>query len=84
KVGEPGNEDTTDIVYVLFTVKRTTGGAIMMEKNVHESSQGSAGIWDLHIRIGGGISTDLDVANCQKFGHNKACMCASLLLHVTS
>ncbi|POR32699.1 Exo-beta-1,3-glucanase [Tolypocladium paradoxum] len=83
RVGEEGDIGTMEIADMLFTVKGNTAGAIMVEWNVHESSQGSAAMWDSHIRVGGGIDTGLDVANCPKHGYNEACICASMLLHVT-
>lgn len=83
RVGEEGDVGTMEISDMLFTVKAPTAGAIMMEWNVHESSPGSAGLWDSHIRIGGGIGTDLGNANCPKFNHKDAFICPSLLLHVT-
>ncbi|EGX95260.1 exo-beta-1,3-glucanase [Cordyceps militaris CM01] len=83
RVGKQGDEGVLEIVDMLFTVKGNTAGAIMMEWNVHEPSQGSAAMWDSHIRVGGGIGTDLDAANCPKLAFNEACICASMLLHVT-
>jgi len=38
---------------MLFSVKGATAGAILMEWNVAASSQGSAGMWDSHFRVGG-------------------------------
>ncbi|KAK2013597.1 pectin lyase-like protein [Colletotrichum eremochloae] len=84
RVGSEGDVGTMEIVDMLFTVKGNTAGAIMMEWNIHESYQGSAALWDSHIRVGGGIGTDLDVANCPKFGYNEACISVSMLLHVTN
>lgn len=43
-----------------------------------------AGMWDSHVRVGGGIGTDLDIDNCPKGGFNDQCICASMLLHVTA
>ncbi|KAK4120929.1 glycoside hydrolase family 55 protein [Parathielavia appendiculata] len=83
RVGEEGDVGTMEIVDMLFTVKGPTAGAIMMEWNVHESSQGAAALWDSHIRVGGGIGTDLDIATCPKFSENDVCICVSMLLHVT-
>ncbi|KAK8023663.1 Pectin lyase fold/virulence factor [Apiospora rasikravindrae] len=83
RVGEEGDVGSMEIVDMLFTAKGPTAGAIMMEWNVHESSQGTAALWDSHIRVGGGIGTDLDVATCPKFSHNDACICVSMLLHIT-
>jgi len=83
RVGEEGDIGTMEIVDMLFTVKGPTAGAIMMEWNVRASEQGAAAMWDSHIRIGGGVGTDLDVEKCPKGSFNKACICVSLLLHVT-
>lgn len=41
QVGSPGDYGTIQISDMLFTVKGPTAGAILMEWNVHESSQGS-------------------------------------------
>ncbi|KAK0732416.1 pectate lyase superfamily protein-domain-containing protein, partial [Apiosordaria backusii] len=83
RVGEPGDVGTMEIADMLFTTKGATAGAIMMEWNLHESSQGAAALWDSHIRIGGANGTDLDNTACPKFSQNEACIGASLLLHVT-
>jgi hypothetical protein len=83
RVGEEGDVGTMEIVDMLFTVKGATAGAIMMEWNIPESSQGAAALWDSHIRVGGGIGTDLDAATCPKFSQKDVCICASMLLHVT-
>ncbi|KAK8128767.1 glucan endo-1 3-beta-glucosidase [Apiospora sp. TS-2023a] len=83
RVGEEGDVGSMEIVDMLFTAKGATAGAIMMEWNVHESSQGAAALWDSHIRVGGGIGTDLDMVTCPKFSNNDACICVSMLLHIT-
>jgi hypothetical protein len=83
RVGNKGETGVLEIVDMLFTVKGPTAGAIMIEWNVAGSSPGAAGMWDSHVRIGGGIGTDLDVQTCPKFGFNEKCIAASLMLHVT-
>ncbi|KAL4861531.1 hypothetical protein BDV12DRAFT_203919 [Aspergillus spectabilis] len=45
KVGEPGNVGIVEIQDMLFTASGNTAGAVLMEWNVHESTQGSAGLW---------------------------------------
>jgi hypothetical protein len=45
KVGEPGNISIVEIEDMLFTVSSKTAGAVLMEWNMHESTQGSAGLW---------------------------------------
>lgn len=41
RVGQAGDSGALEIVDMLFTVKGATAGAILMEWNVHESTQGS-------------------------------------------
>ena len=45
RVGVPGNQGVAEIQSVMFTVRGPTAGAILVEWNVHESFQGSAGLW---------------------------------------
>ena len=45
QVGKRGDAGIVEIQDLLFTVKGATAGAILVEWNVRESSQGSAGIW---------------------------------------
>lgn len=48
QVGNAGDSGVIEIQDMLFTVKGSTAGAILMEWNVHESSQGSAGTWAIY------------------------------------
>ena len=41
QVGDSGDEGVIEITDMLFTVKGATAGAVLMEWNVHESTQGS-------------------------------------------
>lgn len=84
KVGNKGDIGTMEIVEMLFTVKGATAGAILMEWNLAASSQGAAGMWDSHFRVGGALGSDLDETTCPKFGFNDQCIAASLMFHVTS
>jgi hypothetical protein len=45
RVGRPGQVGVVEIQTLMFTVKGATAGAVMMEWNVHEAGQGSAGLW---------------------------------------
>ncbi|KAH6647435.1 pectate lyase superfamily protein-domain-containing protein [Truncatella angustata] len=86
QVGNEGDSGIIEITDLLFTVKGPTAGAILMEWNVHEDSQGSAGMWDSHFRVGGATGSDLQVGDCpsKSSSVNEECKAASLLLHVTS
>ncbi|KAL6229265.1 hypothetical protein BDW75DRAFT_249917 [Aspergillus navahoensis] len=85
KVGEPGDVGVVEIQDMLFTVSGKTAGAVLMEWNVHESTQGSAGLWDSHFRVGGAIGSNLQAEDCPSLSGsvNPACKAAALLLHLT-
>ncbi len=84
QVGNKGDSGVIEISDMLFTVKGPTAGCILMEWNVRESSQGSAGMWDSHFRVGGAAGSDLQLANCPTgSGVNKKCMAAFMLMHMT-
>ncbi|KAL6234521.1 hypothetical protein BDW75DRAFT_241027 [Aspergillus navahoensis] len=85
KVGEPGDVGIVEIQDMLFTVSGKTAGAVLMEWNVHESIQGSAGLWDSHFRVGGAVGSNLQAEDCPSLSGsvNPACKAAALLLHLT-
>ncbi|OBT82398.1 hypothetical protein VE02_09582 [Pseudogymnoascus sp. 03VT05] len=85
QVGSQGDVGVIEIQDMLFTVSGKTAGAVLVEWNVHESTQGSAGLWDSHIRIGGAIGSNLQKTQCPKLtgSVNSNCIAASLLLHLT-
>ncbi|KAL9571903.1 hypothetical protein ACKAV7_003892 [Fusarium commune] len=66
RVGLPGQVGVVEIQNIMVTIKGVTAGAVMMEWNVHESGQGSAGLWDTHFRVGGAAGTDLTVKDYPK------------------
>ncbi|KUJ14026.1 pectin lyase-like protein [Mollisia scopiformis] len=86
QVGKTGDTGIIQISDMLFTVKGATAGAILMEWNVHESTQGSAAMWDSHFRVGGAAGTSLQLSECPSGATsvNKNCMAATMLMHVTS
>jgi hypothetical protein len=45
QVGNEGDIGVLEIQNMMFTTSGPTAGAVLMEWNVHESSQGSAGLW---------------------------------------
>ncbi|KAK6356098.1 hypothetical protein TWF718_000473 [Orbilia javanica] len=85
KVGNPGESGIIEIQDLIFTTRGATVGAILMEWNVKQSTQGSAAMWDSHFRIGGAAGTDLQATNCPKLTGfvNPDCIAASLMLHIT-
>ncbi|KAL2827770.1 pectate lyase superfamily protein-domain-containing protein [Aspergillus cavernicola] len=85
QVGNEGDSGVIEISDMMFTVQGPTAGALLMEWNVHESSQGSAAMWDSHFRVGGAEGTNLQLEDCPAQSDvNPDCMAASLLLHITT
>lgn len=88
QVGQVGETGSVEISDLMFETLGPQPGAIMMEWNIAESSQGAAGMWDVHFRIGGSAGTKLQSDTCSKNPNvtapaNPACEGAFLLLHVT-
>lgn len=88
QIGQPGDVGAVEMSDLVFETAGPQPGAIMMEWNVAESSQGAAGMWDVHFRIGGSAGTQMELDTCAKNPNvtntaNPDCMGAFLLLHVT-
>lgn len=88
QVGQPGDVGSVEISDLIFETLGPAPGAILTEWNVAQASQGSAGMWDVHYRIGGSAGTKLQSDTCSKnpqvtAPYNPACVGAFLLLHVT-
>ncbi|KAL4956505.1 pectate lyase superfamily protein-domain-containing protein [Aspergillus filifer] len=80
-----GDVGILEMQNMMFTVSGPTAGAVLMEWNVHESFQGSAGLWDSHIRVGGVAGPKFQAADCPKQSSplKDRCIAASALLHIT-
>ncbi|KAK3291667.1 pectate lyase superfamily protein-domain-containing protein [Chaetomium fimeti] len=84
RVGTAGSVGVMEIQCMLFTVRGPTAGAVVVEWNIHESAQGSAGMWDSHIRVGGAKGSQLQKAECPQTAQNTAgCAAASLMMRMT-
>ncbi|RDL40462.1 Pectin lyase-like protein [Venustampulla echinocandica] len=89
QVGQPGDVGNVEISDMIFETLGPQPGAILMEWNLKGASQGSAGTWDVHFRIGGSAGTQLQSSTCSKNpsviqAAKPECVGAFLLLHVTS
>ncbi|KAJ7818674.1 exo-beta-1,3-glucanase [Mycena olivaceomarginata] len=69
-----------------FLNRGPAGGAIVVEWNVKQTTQGGAGMWDSHIRLGGAAGTNLQASDCPSSGNGgvTACLAAFAGLHLTS
>ena len=89
KVGNAGDSGAVEISDLIFETLGPQPGAILMEWNLGQTSQGSSGLWDVHFRIGGSAGTKLQSNTCSKTPAqttpaNPDCIAAFLLLHVTA
>lgn len=88
QIGQPGDKGSVEMTDLLLETKGPAPGAIMMEWNLAEESQGSAGMWDVHARIGGSSGTGLQSDKCSKTPKettkpNPECIGAFMLFHAT-
>lgn len=87
QVGEAGDTGRTEISDIVFTTLSGSAGAIVVEWNVADApgEQGSAAMWDTHVRLGGYQGSGIQESNCAKLsGHTVApCTAAYLSLHLT-
>lgn len=61
KVGQAGDVGSVEFSNLIFETMGPQPGAILMEWNLGQASQGSNGLWDVHFRIGGSAGTKLQV-----------------------
>lgn len=53
---------------MLITTQGPQPGAVLVEWNMRdpEGAQGSAGMWEVHFRVGGAVGTNIDPKNCPR------------------
>lgn len=88
QIGQQGETGSVEMSDLIITTKGSCPGAILMEWNVAGASPGSAGMWDVHVRIGGAAGTELQSSNCPKTPTTQTtpkpeCIAAFMLLHIT-
>ncbi|ETS76517.1 hypothetical protein PFICI_11904 [Pestalotiopsis fici W106-1] len=88
QVGEAGDVGDVEFSDLIIETKGAAPGAIMMQWNLAGSSAGTAGLWDVHFRIGGSAGTELQSDKCAKNPNstheaNTDCEGAFLLFHAT-
>ncbi|KAF7359324.1 hypothetical protein MSAN_01274800 [Mycena sanguinolenta] len=81
RVGEPGSRGIVEITDIIFSTVGPAPGAVVVEWNIQETQQGSAGAWDTHIRLGG--CTNLEIEQCKPGSAATGCMAAFMALHLT-
>lgn len=88
QVGRPGDVGAVEMSDLVFATAGPQPGAVMVEWNVRDATQGACGMWDVHMRIGGSAGTQLQSDRCAKTPNvttsvKPECVAAALLLHVT-
>lgn len=64
RVGMPGDKGAVEISDLIFETLGPRPGAILMEWNVADATQGACGLWDVHFRVGGTAGTQLQQDTC--------------------
>lgn len=88
QVGQAGDVGSVEITDLVFETIGPAPGAILMQWNIGQASQGSAGMWDVNFRVGGSAGTKLQQDTCQanvtgSFEFKPECAGAFLLMHIT-
>ncbi|EEQ89735.1 hypothetical protein RJZ56_004740 [Blastomyces dermatitidis] len=88
QVGQPGDKGNVEISDLMLETKGPAPGAILVEWNVAETTQGSVGMWDVHMRVGGSAGTELQSDTCAKTPNSTTtpdpkCVGAFMLMHIT-
>jgi len=82
--GAPGSSGILEVTDFMFSTQGPTPGAIVVEWNVNSPTQGGAGMWDTHFRLGGAAGTNLESSQCPSGSDSNSCFAAFLALHLTS
>ncbi|KAF4948483.1 hypothetical protein FSARC_13720 [Fusarium sarcochroum] len=88
QVGQSGDVGNVEIQDLMFETIGPQPGAILMEFNVAGETAGSAGLFDVHFRVGGSAGTELQSNTCKKnpkvqAGPKDECIAAFMLFHIT-
>ncbi|ORY63403.1 pectate lyase superfamily protein-domain-containing protein [Pseudomassariella vexata] len=88
QVGEAGDTGDVEMSDLIFETKGPAPGAVLMQYNLAGTSAGSAGLWDVHFRVGGTAGTELQSDKCSKNPNvtttpDPECYGAFMMFHVT-
>lgn len=91
QVGKPGETGSLEWSDMFVSTQGATAGAILIEYNLAscECGEQPAGMWDVHIRIGGFAGSELQLAQCPTTPNQTnviyaACIAAYMGMHITS
>ncbi|KAF7360849.1 Glucan 1,3-beta-glucosidase [Mycena sanguinolenta] len=84
QVGNPGDIGQVEMSDFVITTTGGSAGAIGIQWNLDAAAQGVAGLWDVHVRLGGAEGTNINAANCPTSSIDVAkCASAFLGLHIS-
>ncbi|KAJ7017019.1 pectate lyase superfamily protein-domain-containing protein [Mycena alexandri] len=84
KVGNPGDSGIVEISDIVISTVGGSQGAVGIEWNVKGVNQGDAGMWDVHVRLGGAIGTNVNLTSCPTTSTDLTkCATASIGFHIT-
>ncbi|KAI1457217.1 glycoside hydrolase family 55 protein [Annulohypoxylon moriforme] len=88
QVGEAGDVGDVEMSDLIIETQGPLPGAILMQWNLAGSTNGAAGMWDVHFRIGGTAGTELQSDKCAKNENvtttaTPECMGVFMMLHIT-
>ncbi|KAJ7068790.1 exo-beta-1,3-glucanase [Mycena amicta] len=81
QVGNLGDFGGAEISDIVVSTVGGSAGAIAIEWNTNGDA-GKVGAWDVHVRIGGAIGTDMQISQCPTTSTATSCMGAFLGLHI--
>lgn len=84
RVGIPGGSvGLVEMSDLIITSKGLATNLVGLEWNIHGPNSGTVpGIYDVHVRIGGTVNTDLQVAQCPQ-GKGISCRAGLMMIHIT-
>ncbi|KAJ7832076.1 glycoside hydrolase family 55 protein [Mycena olivaceomarginata] len=85
RVGNKGDVGAVEISDLVITTTGGSQGAVGVEWNIKGKNPGDAGMWDVHVRLGGAIGTGVQASTCPTSSQNlAACATAFLGFHITN
>ncbi|KAF7368568.1 Glucan 1,3-beta-glucosidase [Mycena venus] len=84
RVGDAGDSGILEISELVISTTGGSQGAVGIEWNVNGPNQGDTGMWDVHVRLGGAIGTNVQLAECPTTSTDLTkCATAYIGFHVT-
>jgi glucan 1,3-beta-glucosidase len=88
RVGNSGDSESIEWSDMIVSTQGATAGAILIEWNLASPSSAPSSMWDVHIRVGGFIGSNLQYAQCPANSAagtpvNTNCIAAFMSMHVT-